>query len=220
MKIKIFEDNIELSKQLCLDVLENEEIIIPSGSTPIEMYKQLITYNLESKIFFQLDEWVGISPDTIGSCNQMLINDFVSKGNNIILKSIDGTEKLTDIIDKMNRNLELGIDLSILGVGLNGHLGLNEPGVSYDEDIIIMPLSEKSKQVANNKYFKSDTSVEYGVTYGIKALLASEKVIIVLNSLEKKDILNEIIHSNNQSIPAVYVKNMENVEFYITKNII
>lgn len=220
MKIKIFEDNIELSKQLCLDVLENEEIIIPSGSTPIEMYKQIVAYNLEDKVFIQLDEWVGIGPNTAGSCNQMLMNDFVKKGEEINLKAIDGTVDLAIIIEQMRNNLELGIDLSILGVGLNGHLGLNEPGVSYCEDVVVMPLSEKSKQVANNKYFKSETTIEYGVTYGIKALLASEKVIIVLNSLDKKSILSEIIHSNDQRIPAVYVKNMENVEFYVTKNII
>lgn len=220
MKIEIFKDNMELSMRLCQEVLGSTRIIIPSGSTPREMYKLLATHDIEDKTFYQLDEWVGVGPDVVGSCYQMITTDFLDKAEIVKFKGIDGRKAIDELKLEMCENLSQNIDLAILGVGLNGHLGLNEPGIAYNQDIVISELSSKSKEVAKTKYFDEDIKVEAGITYGVQALLNTDKVIIVLNSIEKKQILDQIIHADNQDIPAIYVKNKDNVVFYVTENLL
>ncbi|MFV0344494.1 MAG: 6-phosphogluconolactonase [Anaerocolumna sp.] len=225
MKVIKFKDNVELTEYIIDNYFvsnEAKEIIIPSGSTPKHLYKRISKEVDHSNInYYALDEWIGVSKKTIGSCHQMLKTDFTSKINgDYNLITFDGAnsyeqeyERLKPITDKIQ------MDLAILGVGLNGHIGLNEHTNISNKPIIKTKLDPITKKVANEKYFTKNVEIEYGITFSLNYLVKAKNVIVILNTPNKRNIWKIIQESNDQDIPAVYLKQFKNVTFLITADV-
>lgn len=225
MNVIKFNDNAELTGYVIEKYfVENQakEIIIPSGSTPGFLYNRISSELDHSDInYYALDEWIGVSRDTIGSCHQMIVGDFTSKiKGDYNLLTFNGSntyeqecERLKETTDKVQ------MDLAILGVGLNGHIGLNEHTDTTALPIIKTELDPITKKVANEKYFTESTLVEHGITFSLSYLLKAENVLVILNTPNKKEIWKTIKESEDQSIPAVYLKQFKNVTYLITSDL-
>jgi 6-phosphogluconolactonase/glucosamine-6-phosphate isomerase/deaminase len=85
-----------------------------------------------------------------------------------------------------------GIDVMLLGIGMNGHLGFNEPGVSFDLYSHVIDLDETTKTVGQ-KYFKQQTEFSKGITLGIRHILEAKTAIVFADGLKKADVVQKML---------------------------
>lgn len=84
-------------------------------------------------------------------------------------------------------------DYVILGVGMNGHIGLNEPGVPFDEDYLQTQLDDVTINVASHKYFSGDVTLTEGITVGLNKIIKAGKVIVIINHDTKKIFIRRLL---------------------------
>ncbi len=176
---------------------------LATGSTPIGTYQQLIEWyekgDLDfSKVHsFNLDEYCGLSRENEQSYRYFMNSHFF---NHINIKM-----EHTFIPDGMNANAKEacseynriifesgGIDLQLLGLGHNGHIGFNEPGAAFDKETHCVELSQSTRE-ANARFFTSMEEVpKYAYTMGIKTIMQAKKILVVVCGEDKSDILKEV----------------------------
>ncbi|WP_394238765.1 6-phosphogluconolactonase [Niallia oryzisoli] len=223
MEIKTVKDYDALSACLADEVLSymvssSEKLIcLPSGDTPLGAFKWIAESLAEKEApslhykLVGLDEWVGMGRETEGSC-QFYMNEHLYKPGKIddarIVEFNAKAEDLENELEKMDQFLkEHGpLDLVVLGIGMNGHLGLNEPGTSFKTYSHIVPLTDKTKEVAQ-KYFSEETPLEKGITLGINYFLEAKRLIVIASGKHKADIIKQLVDSEaTESLPASIVK--------------
>ena len=100
-----------------------------------------------------------------------------------------------------------GIDLMIVGVGMNGHIGFNEPGVSFSNYSHVIDLDETTISVGQ-KYFKGPVVLMQGITLGLKHLVESKKVFLIANGSKKAEVIKKTIESEiSNDFPATIIRN-------------
>jgi glucosamine-6-phosphate isomerase len=99
-----------------------------------------------------------------------------------------------------------GIDLMVVGIGMNGHIGFNEPGTSFENYAHIADLDETTVTVGQ-KYFKGHMNLKQGITLGLKHLLESKKVILMANGSKKADVVRKAVEGKvSQEFPASIIQ--------------
>lgn len=227
MKCTAFDTNAALAEQVVseLQALKpHSRVLIPSGSTPRWIYDALAATKIAERLtFFALDEWINVPSESDGSCLSMINQDFVRKcAHPVQLIHFDPYASTEQNIAHYHTALNgEEFDYVILGVGMNGHIGLNEPGVSFDEDYLQTKLDEVTINVASHKYFSGDVTLTEGITVGLNKIIKAGKVIVIINHDAKKTIYQDIVNGDAQhtAIPAIYIKQFPQVNYYITKNL-
>jgi glucosamine-6-phosphate isomerase len=98
------------------------------------------------------------------------------------------------------------IDMILLGAGMNGHLGLNEPGTSFDLYSHIVNLDETTK-VVGQKYFSGKVNLTKGITLGLKYIMEAKTVILQLNGKRKAEVVKRLIENEaSAAFPASAIK--------------
>lgn len=232
MKVNILENYQELSEavgKFIVDYVNNKPnslLCLAGGDTPLATYKYLVDASEKGEVdfsqckFVSLDEWVGLGEETKGSCVETLYEHIYNKLP--IEKEqvcfFDGLSKDLDYeckrIDKFIFDNDK-IDIMLLGIGMNGHLGFNEPGVNEDLYSTVVPLDEVSKTVGT-KYFEEEVKLTSGITLGMKHILESKNVILMANALKKADIVKATIEGDiSNKIPSTLARKSENASIYI-----
>lgn len=219
------------SKIILNEIQQNNKLILglPTGKTPIGVYKYLTRFYKQRKISFKdittfnLDEYLGISKDNKNSYNMYMYHNFfknidinfqntyIPNGQNCTKKSINNFEKT---LKKKGP-----IDLQILGIGENGHIGFNEPGSHKNSKTRIVKLSESTIQ-NNSKYFSSTNEVpKYSISMGIKTILSAKKIILLASGKNKAQaIFNTVNHKISREIPSSFLRKHKNVILIIDKD--
>lgn len=224
MKIIKVKNNDELSlkaSEIVKDILKtkkNPVLGLATGSTPEKMYANLVTaykngeISFKNVVSFNLDEYVGLREDDEFSYHYYMRENLFDK--------VDILEENTYIPNGLAEDLQaecesfeaaikkLGpIDLQILGVGLNGHIGFNEPGTSFDSRTHVATL-EESTRVANSRFFTSlDEVPKYALTMGLATIMDAKKIVLLVQGEHKKEILKEIVHGEvTENVPASVLK--------------
>ena len=169
MKVVIVKNYHELSSKAAQLITEqiinkkNSVLGLATGSTPNGMYKELIRLNQEGKvdfsevITFNLDEYYGLSPEHPQSYYFFMWDSFF-KHINIKPENVHLLNGITENIDKECAQYEAlikksgGIDLQVLGIGNNGHIGFNEPDISLNTRTHLVNLTAKTIR-ANSRFF-------------------------------------------------------------------
>jgi galactosamine-6-phosphate isomerase len=110
--------------------------------------------------------------------------------------------------DKVNKLIDAngGLDIMLVGVGMNGHIAMNEPGTSFDSVAHISTLAEETKTVGQ-KYFDAATQLTQGITLGLKHFRDARLPILVANGEKKASIVSRILSSSpSESLPASVVQ--------------
>jgi 6-phosphogluconolactonase/glucosamine-6-phosphate isomerase/deaminase len=108
-----------------------------------------------------------------------------------------------------------GIDLMLVGIGMNGHIGFNEPGASFTSYAHITRLDEFTQQVGQ-KYFKSATELKQGITLGLKHLLEAKRAILIANGSKKASIIKQVLEGEiSEQLPASIMRTHRNGLFLI-----
>jgi 6-phosphogluconolactonase/glucosamine-6-phosphate isomerase/deaminase len=110
------------------------------------------------------------------------------------------------------------IDLVMVGLGLNGHIGLNEPGVDFDLYSHFSPLDEKTKEVAQ-KYFTDKVLLTKGITLGPRHLLEAEVAILIASGINKAEIIKKALEQEvSNSVPASILQNHRDAYVFLDQN--
>ena len=173
---------------------------LATGSTPVGLYKQLIEWYRNGDLDFSgvrtvnLDEYKGISRENDQSyyyfMHQNLFDHVNIPAENTHLP--DGMEP--DSEKECRRYEELirsmgSVDLQLLGIGHNGHIGFNEPGEAFEKETHCVDLTESTIE-ANKRFFASADDVpKQAYTMGIKTIMQAKKILIVVNGENKADIV-------------------------------
>ena len=178
----------------------NSVLGLATGSTPLGVYKQLIEFYRNGDLDFSkvhsvnLDEYCGLSSEHNQSYNYYM-KENLFKHINIHSENINIPNGVASDInlecskyDKLISGFG-GIDLQLLGIGHNGHIGFNEPGDGFDKTTHRVKLNEETIH-ANSRFFSSiEEMPQYAITMGIKAIMQAKKILLVVNGLSKADIL-------------------------------
>ena len=227
MQLKIFKNYTELSDQVSnaiIDLVKEKPtavLCLASGDTPKLTYADLVRKSAEQHIdfsqctFIGLDEWVGIPPDNQGSCHYFLHHHLFSPLR-IALSQVHVFDALSKNLDeecsKMDKTIKEkgGIDLMLVGIGMNGHIGFNEPGVSFDLYAHVIELDETT-QAVGQKYFNSKMILPKGITLGLKHFLEARKAILIANGNKKAGIIQKAVKGIiGTEIPASIIQQHSN----------
>lgn len=198
-----------------------------TGSTPIGLYKKLIEmYNNKEIDFskvtgFNLDEYYPISPENPQSYHYFMKTNLFDHIN--INKSFipDGEtkdpKKSCDEYEDMISSYG-GIDLQILGIGQNGHIGFNEPDDNLNTSTHLTKLTESTIS-ANSRFFDDIKDVPtHAITMGISTILKSKKIVLLASGKNKHAAVKELLTENiNTNLPATMLKVHPDVVLIVDK---
>src|SRR5438552_6878274 len=162
---------------------------LPAGNTPTGMYKELATVRLDfSKVqTFNVDEYVGLAGNDPRSFQVYMRRTFFDH-NNLPRKNIHfPDEEYEETIRAAG-----GIDLLVLGVGLNGHIAFNEPGSALTSRTRIVDLAPETV-----------APVRRGITMGIATILESRRILLLASGSSKREIVRRALEEPvHESMPA------------------
>lgn len=210
MKIITANDYNDLSRKAA-NIISAQVILKPTsvlglatGSTPIGTYKQLIKWYEIGDIDFSmvtsvnLDEYCGLSGEDEQSYRYFMDTNLFNHININKEKThvpnglaIDKEQECIDY-DKMIQDLG-GIDIQLLGIGHNGHIGFNEPNIKFEKTTHIVDL-DKSTIEANARFFNNiDEVPKQAITMGIKSIMHARHVLLIANGPDKESIIKKAL---------------------------
>ena len=234
MNVIICKNYHEISKkasEIVIDQIKRKPTSVlglATGSTPLGLYEYLSKAYQEGKVSFKdvstfnLDEYIGISHDHPQSYHYYMDQHFFSeidiKDENTHLPEND-EDCLEENIEQYNDMLkENPIDLQILGIGSNGHIGFNEPGTPFSNETFIAYLDEQTRK-DNARFFDSfDEVPKEAITMGIKNIMKSKKILLLASGEEKADAIQDMIHGEvTEDLPASILQLHPDVTIIIDK---
>ena len=175
---------------------------LATGSTPIGLYKQLVEWFEKGDLDFSevqtvnLDEYKGLNRENDQSYYYFMHDNLFNHinipeenthlPNGMEMDSEKECARYTKLIQSMG-----GVDLQLLGIGHNGHIGFNEPSESFDKDVHCVNLTQSTIE-ANKRFFASADDVpKQAYTMGIKTIMQAKKILIVATGEGKADIVRD-----------------------------
>ena len=187
---------------------------LATGSTPVMMYNEMAKAVKAKKVSYKevkswnLDEYVGLAPTHDQSyryfMNDNLFNHVnMDKANtNVPNGKAEDLEAECARYDALIEELG-GMDIQLLGIGHNGHIGFNEPCDEFVKGTHLVDLGERTIQ-ANARFFASiDEVPRQAVTMGIKTIMSAKKVLLIANGQDKKEIVEKAFYGPvTPNVPA------------------
>lgn len=194
-----------------LELAPDSRLGLPTGRTPVECYRILSRWSKAGQLdwskaqTFGLDEYYDV--DESATFRRFLETNLYS-GTNLPPKS-RYNPLLCDNYDEVIASAG-GLDLTVLGIGTNGHIAFNEPGTPLDSWTHSIWLTESTKQ-ANSEFFHG-TIPEHAVTMGIQTILGSRKIILMASGEKKRSILQAALRGPvTPEVPASFLQGHSNV---------
>ena len=203
---------------------KNDAVLgLATGSSPIEMYNELARRNKNGEISFEavksvnLDEYVGLSPDHDQSYayfmrKNLFDNVDIDLANTNLPDGLAADPKAEckrydTVVESMG-----GIDVQVLGIGLNGHIGFNEPADAFSEGTGLVDLTE-STIVANSRFFKDRSEVPtQAFSMGVGQIMSAKKILLIATGEAKADILEASLFGEiTPRVPASILQNAKDV---------
>lgn len=184
-------------------ILKPDSVLgLATGSSPLGTYRQLIDWykkgdvDFDKVISINLDEYVGLSVKDEQSYRRFMNENFFDHINirqeNTFVP--DGCAKNLDAACKAyDAHIEAvgGIDLQLLGIGLDGHIGFNEPDDVFVKNTHVVTL-DPSTIKANARFFENEEQVpRRAITMGMVSIMQAKKIVLIANGAAKRDILEK-----------------------------
>jgi glucosamine-6-phosphate deaminase len=237
--VKIFtspkEGSVFVARQIADFIREKQKekkkcvLGLATGSTPKSLYAELVRLHKEEKlsfknvITFNLDEYYPINNDALQSYNRFMKSqlfdhiDINPKNIHIPNGEIkkEGIKEYCRQYEKMIVDAG-GIDLQILGIGNNGHIGFNEPGSGIYSKTRLITL-DNSTRIANDYEFANISQVpRLAITMGISTILKSKKIILMAWGSSKAHVIKKSVEDDDtEQVPASLLQNHDDVIFVV-----
>jgi len=197
---------------------------LATGSTPVGLYNELVKLNKEGKISFKnvttfnLDEYVGLEPTHDQSYRYFM--------NQHLLSHVDVDMEKTNVPSGINLDEAAsydskissagGIDLQLLGIGNNGHIGFNEPGTPFGSETHLVDLTDSTRE-ANARFFASiDDVPTQAVTMGIKTVMNAKSILMIcIGKAKAQTVRDFILGEVTPDVPASILQLHPDVDVYL-----
>lgn len=229
MRIYEVENYEEMSKKaaniIVAQIMLNPKSVLglATGSTPIRLYQILRSKFERGEIDFKniktinLDEYVGLDKDNEQSYNYFMYNNLFNyvniKNKNIYIPNgiAENSQEECKRYEKIIKD-NGPIDLQILGIGIDGHIGFNEPDKEFSKVTHVVNL-EQSTIEANSRFFKNKEEVpKSAYTVGIDTIMNAKTVILLVNTKEKLEITKKALEGEiTPKIPASILQKHKNL---------
>jgi glucosamine-6-phosphate isomerase len=227
MQITVLENPEELAQAAAEKIISlvsskpNAVLCLAGGETPRLTYQYLTEEVKKKSIDFSavqwisLDEWAGIPKSNPGSCyyflQQSLFDPLAVNPVNIHFFDAMASD-LPAECDKINTIIQQhqAIDLMLVGIGINGHIGFNEPGIDPALQAHVIELDQITQQVGQ-KYFTAATTLQKGITLGMAQFLQSRMAVLIASGTKKAGIVKKAIGEPvSTTVPASYIQAHKN----------
>lgn len=208
----------------------NSVLGMATGSTPLLMYKELIRVHKEvgldfsEIVTFNLDEYLGLPKEDEQSYNYYMFQHFFNhiniKKENIYIP--DGMMKNVEQECKQyDRDIQVkgGIDLQVLGIGNNGHIGFNEPDIKFEATTHKVKLDEETIN-ANARFFATIEEVPgFAISMGIKTIMHAKKILLLASGENKAEVIYRALFEGiTPEIPASILQLHQDVTVIVEEN--
>lgn len=190
---------------------------LPTGSTPKPVYREMAAHAdfSEAKVFL-LDEF-GLEPGDPARCDVMIEEALMSRLDSrpVFDRLNPQAADLEAECDRYSKAIASeGVNLCILGLGTNGHLGLNEPGSLHDSTTRVVALADET--MAALSHYGATSSTTWGMTIGISEILASDEAWLLVSGEHKAQILRRtLVGPVDTDVPASYLRFHQNVIVWV-----
>ena len=238
MRIEYHED-YEAMSQVAATSIARQILIKPNsilgfatGSTPQKTYEILVEFyrlgilDFSQLTTFNLDEYVGLPPTHSQSYFYFMQQNLFGKTNipprNIHLPSgiaLDLEQECSGYEEAIQA--AGGIDLQLLGIGPNGHIGFNEPGTTLNSTTHVVSLSQATIQ-ANSRFFQSSEEIpRQAITMGIKTIMNSRKILLLVSGMGKGEIIQKALNGPiTEDLPASVLQLHPDVTVLVDRSIV
>lgn len=233
MIFRSYQELSEAGATIIVELLKqnpNSVLGLATGSTPVGIYEQLIKQYSEGKVSFNeatsfnLDEYIGIPknhPESYYSYMQQHLFqhiDLPAEQAYIPNSSVEDLNKECDLYDLLIQQTGQ-IDLQILGIGHNGHIGFNEPTQGLVSGTHIVKLSEDTRR-ANARFFDTiDQVPEFAITMGVGTILKAKQILLIVKGADKADIVERALTGPiTTELPASLLQTHSNLTVLITED--
>lgn len=199
-----------------------------TGGTPLGFYKELVSayeagvISFAEAKSFNLDEYVGIHPTNRASYHYYMNHNFFNhidmQRENIYIPSGSAGDLKRAVIYYDELIEQAGnIDIQLLGIGMNGHIGFNEPGTSFILRTNVVALTELTRE-ANKIYFDSMEYVPtHAITMGIQTIMNAKKIVLLISGASKQEAFNQLRSGEiTENFPASALLNHNDVTVIYT----
>lgn len=234
MNLRVFSHYEEMSAaaaNLLFDQIKSNPhsvLCLATGETPKRAYQILVNRILTERVdvsnlrMLALDEWLNVPPDNPGSCHfflhQHLFKPLKLASSQIHLFDAFPKDEQAECkaMDKFIRDSG-GIDLMIVGLGMNGHVGFNEPGVNELLYSHVIEL-DSTTQTVGQKYFDQQLDLKKGITLGLAHFFESRKVVMLANGQRKASIIARVLEGEiSNQVPGTLIRKHANAEMLLDK---
>jgi len=203
-----------IAKEIIKQIQENPSSVLglPTGSTPKDVYHILIEDYKANKtdyskvVTFNLDEYVGVDEREPNSYRTYMKETLFDEVN------IPYENRYFPLLSSVNQYDELikakgGIDLQLLGIGINGHIAFNEPESSFDSTTRIVELDESTRK-RNAKYFIDEHNVpRQAISMGVASIMKAKRIILAATGEAKRNIIKRFLEEEiSEDLPASILK--------------
>ena len=183
-------------------------VIVPTGATVEPLYEVVATLIDWSKLMLLLlDEFGGLPVDDPGRCSSMIDRHLLQRiaaRPRIDAPNVDAAD-LSKECDRYRASVSVGIDLVILGLGANGHVGMNEPGSTHDSKTRVVHLDRSTS--AHAAEYGVTTLPTWGITVGLEEILAADEVWLMVTGSHKRSILAKTLNDPiGPEVPATQLR--------------
>ncbi|GGE27205.1 glucosamine-6-phosphate deaminase [Pullulanibacillus camelliae] len=236
INLKVFESEEALDLAAAKDIAKvigakpHAKLGLATGHSPVGLYKKLVyLYEMKHVSFehitsFNIDEYVGVGRDHPNSFYHFMKTHLFSKVNIPEAHTHIPDGKAADLEAEANRYEALlnhagPLDVQILSVGLNGHIGFNEPESVLQTKTHVVPLTEETRQV-NSKDFPSLADVpRHAITMGVGAMMRAKKIVFIAKGIEKAEILKRVFTGPiDTMVPGSLLQLHRNLDVYLDKD--
>ena len=220
MRIIVTDDYDGMSKKAA-DIVASQIILKPdsvvglaTGGTPIGFYRELIKIYKEGKFSFSevktfnLDEYYDLDKNNEQSYH-CYMRENLFRHIDIKLENVNIPEGTAENIEFECESYEKkikragGIDIQVLGIGINGHIGFNEPDIKFEARTHLVNLDEETIE-ANSRFFNSIEEVpKSAISMGIKTIMHAKKIVLLAAGSEKANVIEKMIKGSiTPDLPA------------------
>ena len=202
--------------------------MIPTGTTPLGMYRRLVATHGEEGLsfaratFFNLDEYLGLPPDHPASYHVYMQENFYGRVD-VDPERVhvpDGSAPDPEAeCERYEREIRAagGVDLCVLGIGRNGHIGFNEPGASFDSRTRVVRLAETTRLV-NAIDFEGQRAPERAISVGMRTISDSREVLLLASGANKARAVAAAVGGEvSEEVPASALRRHPNVAFLLDR---
>lgn len=230
MNIVIVKDYEEMSARAAEHVAEfirgrsPVTIGLPTGNTPTGMYRRLVEEHRAGKLdfsgvtTFNLDEYRGLAPDHPASFARYIKTNFLDHINIPPGRAHwpSGTGDEAEACREYEAALAAagGLDLVILGIGVNGHIAFNEPGTSFASRTHVVPLTEETRRIAaeGKNFARPEDVPEAGITMGVATIMSAKRVLLLASGASKARALAAAVAGPvTEDVPASVLQRHDDV---------